>query len=140
MGLVVQELHLRMVYGHIASQALPAVAAFMTCGSKDFDADGNAVWYTCDSSDTTSFQSITVFSNTRTYAIKHDDLVSSGFSMPITTWISILQIISKTKVLCEVSCPSGRSFGVISTLRKTDPTEANLTSFFKQEHRPFSGY
>ncbi len=63
----------------ISSQALPAVTAFMTCSSKDFDADGNAVWYTCDSSDTTSFQSITVFSNTRTYAIKHDDLVSSGF-------------------------------------------------------------
>ena len=43
-------------------------------------------------------------------------------------------------MLCEVSCPSGRIIWRISTLRKTDPTEANLTSFFKQEYRPLSRY
>jgi len=42
--------------------------------------------------------------------------------------------------LSRFSIKIDESFGVISTLRKTDPTESNLTSFFKQEHRPLSGY
>ena len=47
MGLVVQELHLRMGLRYDVLQALPA-ERFMTCQtvSKEFDADGNAVWYT----------------------------------------------------------------------------------------------